>query len=96
MLRANLVFAALSAASCATAAPVGDWCAPAISKALVAFSTNSQELSEDDALDRFEIDEWFLPKLNVELPALFDWGAGDNAYYAHARGDAGGHTIDLC
>ena len=90
MLRASLVFAALSAVTCAAALPVGDHCG----KALVAFSINPQELSEDDALDRFEIDEWFLPKLNVELPALFDWGAGDNAYYA--RGDAGDRTIDLC
>jgi len=93
MLRASLVFAALSAIMCATISPVGT---PANGKALVAFSINPQELSEDDALDRFEIDEWFLPKLNVELPALFDWSAGDSAYYAHARGNAGDRTIDLC
>ena len=90
MLRASLVLAALSAVTCATMSPVG---AQAIGKALVAFSINPQELSEDDALDRFEIDEWFLPKLNVELPALFDWSAGDSAYYANARGDAADRTI---
>jgi hypothetical protein len=42
-----------------------------------------QELSEDDALDRFEIDDMYLPKLNVELPELFDWSDIDNTYFAH-------------
>jgi hypothetical protein len=48
------------------------------------FNTLEQEFSEDDALDRFEIDEWFLPRLNVDLPDLFDWSNGDNAYYAQS------------
>jgi hypothetical protein len=46
----------------------------------LAFATG-QELTEDD---RFEVDELFLPKLNVELPELFDWSDIDNAYYASA------------
>jgi hypothetical protein len=61
-----------------------------------AFSIKPQELSEDDALDRFEIDEWFLPKLNIELPALFDWGAVESAYYAHASDAAGERKVGLC
>ena len=61
-----------------------------------AFSMNPQEFSEDDALDRFEVDEWFLPKLNIELPALFDWGAADSAYYAHADAEAGERKVGLC
>jgi hypothetical protein len=50
----------------------------------LSFNTLEQEFSEDDALDRFEIDEWFLPRLNVDLPELFDWSNGDNAYYARS------------
>jgi hypothetical protein len=60
-----------------------------------AFSIKPQEFSEDDALDRFEIDEWFLPRLNVELPALFDWSAADSAYYA-LEGDFAGRELGLC
>jgi hypothetical protein len=49
------------------------------------FASNGlyEELSEDDALDRFEIDDMHLPKLNVELPELFDWSDIDNTYFAH-------------
>ena len=52
----------------------------------LALSPSEQELSEDDALDRFEIDEWFLPRLNVELPELFEWSDTGIAYYAHMIG----------
>jgi hypothetical protein len=47
-----------------------------------AFTTTEQEFSEEGALDRFEIDELFLPKLNIDLPALFDWSDLASAYYA--------------
>jgi hypothetical protein len=50
----------------------------------LAFNTMEQEFSEDDALERFEIDELFLPKLNLDLPELFDWSDIDSAYYAHS------------
>jgi hypothetical protein len=50
----------------------------------LAFNMIEQEFSEDGALERFEIDELFLPKLNVDLPELFDWSAIDSAYYAHS------------
>lgn len=46
----------------------------------LAFSTKPQELSEDDSQARFEIDEFYLPKLNVLLPDLFEWSEADNAY----------------
>lgn len=46
----------------------------------LAFSTKPQELSEDGALPRFEIDEFYLPTLNVLLPDLFKWSHADNAY----------------
>lgn len=48
----------------------------------LAFSTRTQELSEDGALPRFEIDEFYLPRLNVLLPDLFKWSHADNAYLA--------------
>jgi hypothetical protein len=53
-----------------------------VAGALFAFNSLNQELSEDDALDRFEVDELNLPKLNVELPELFDWSDVENTYFA--------------
>jgi hypothetical protein len=50
--------------------------------ALFAFNSLNQQLSEDDALDRFEVDDMYLPKLNVELPELFDWSDIENTYFA--------------
>jgi hypothetical protein len=47
-----------------------------------AFNSLNQELIEDDALDRFEVDDLYLPKLNVELPELFDWSDVENTYFA--------------
>ena len=90
MSRTSFVFAVVSMLAFANAT------APSGSASALAFSTVEQELSEDDALDRFEIDEWFLPKLNIELRALFDWSSADSAYYASARQGAGERTIDLC
>jgi hypothetical protein len=58
----------------------------------LAFSTSEQELSEDDALDRFEIDELFLPRLNVELPELFEWSEIHSAYYAQTNSPALEHA----
>jgi hypothetical protein len=46
----------------------------------LAFSTKPPALSEDDAMARFEIDEFYLPTLNVLLPDLFKWSHADNAY----------------
>ncbi|HVF16648.1 MAG TPA: hypothetical protein VNA21_07040 [Steroidobacteraceae bacterium] len=50
--------------------------------ALFGFHGLNQELSEEGALDRFEVDDMFLPKLNVELPELFDWSDIENTYFA--------------
>ena len=47
-----------------------------------AFNGLNQELSEDDALDRFEVDEFYLPRINVELPELFDWSELESTYLA--------------
>jgi hypothetical protein len=46
----------------------------------LAFSTKQQVLSEDDALARFEIDEFYLPTLNVLLPDLFEWNHAESVY----------------
>lgn len=48
----------------------------------LAVGLSEQELNEDDALDRFEIDELFLPRLNIELRALFQWSSFESAYLA--------------
>ena len=60
--------------------------------ALFAFNSLNQELSEDDALDRFEVDDLYLPKLNVELPELFDWSDIENTYFAQELPTLGGSS----
>lgn len=49
---------------------------------LFAFNSLNQELSEEDALERFEVDEFYLPRINVELPELFDWSDLESTYLA--------------
>ena len=35
--------------------------------------------------ERFQIDEMNLPKLNVDLPELFDWSDGERSYFANGQ-----------
>jgi hypothetical protein len=42
----------------------------------------TREYDEGNDLERFELDELFLPKLDVTLPELFDWSDGDRTYLA--------------
>jgi PEP-CTERM motif len=72
----------LPAAEAATNEPDGPGSFADYSNATLAFSQYDQEFSEEGALERFEIDELFLPRLNVELPELFDWNEVDSSYYA--------------
>jgi hypothetical protein len=43
----------------------------------------TREYDEDNDLERFELDELFLPKLDVTLPELFDWSDGERTYLAN-------------
>jgi len=43
-----------------------------------------REYAEDGDIKRFQLDELYLPKLDVSLPELFDWSAIDRAYLADA------------
>jgi hypothetical protein len=45
-------------------------------------SALTREYDEHNDLERFELDELFLPKLDVTLPELFDWSDGDRTYLA--------------
>jgi hypothetical protein len=74
----ELPTAALSSPDESTASYTNDY----VPGALFAFGSLNQELSEEGALDRFEVDDMFLPKLNVELPELFDWSDIENTYFA--------------
>jgi hypothetical protein len=80
MFKISPLFALLIALTVAYA----NICPPGVhgKESRAAFTTVEQEFSEDDALDRFEIDELFLPKLNIDLRALFDWSDLASAYYA--------------
>jgi hypothetical protein len=74
----ELPTAALSSPDESTASYTTDY----VPGALFAFGSLNQELSEEGALDRFEVDDMFLPKLNVDLPELFDWSDIENTYFA--------------
>lgn len=41
-----------------------------------------REFAEDDDIHRFQLDELYLPNLDVSLPALFEWSDLDRAYLA--------------
>ena len=43
-----------------------------------------REFAEDDDIKRFQLDELYLPNLDVSLPELFDWSDIERSYLADA------------
>jgi hypothetical protein len=44
--------------------------------------TATREYAEESDLNRFGVDEFYLPKLDVDLPELFNWSEGERKYLA--------------